>query len=284
MSWLDTIRVWLNGDGDRRQGPRFRPAVCVYYWTGEQTKPYRVRDIGPLGLFVETPDLWGAGTSMHVHLLQGSKLDDAATPNISLVAEVVRREPEGMGMTFLFQDTKERKRFDSYLAGLRATSESGHSLVEFALLLPLLFLLLVNAVNFGGFYFAWITMAGAARNGSQYASRAGATVSAPAPATSSQIYSLVTQDISALPNRSSLAVRVCSNNAGTITCNQTGTGTFTNPAADARPESSLYVMTWVDVKYTYVPLIPMFNFSHLGIHATIPPTTLHRQTVMRSLQ
>ncbi len=37
---------------------------------------------------------------------------------------------------------------------------AGQSLVEFALVLPLLFLLIVNAINFGGFFYAWITVAG----------------------------------------------------------------------------------------------------------------------------
>ncbi len=71
---------------------------------------------------------------------------------------------------------------------------------------------------------------------------------------------------------------------GTIACEQTGSGTFTNPTADTRAEASLYVMTWVDVKYTYQPLIPAFNFTRLGIRATLPTTTLHRQAVMRRLQ
>jgi len=73
-------------------------------------------------------------------------------------------------------------------------------------------------------------------------------------------------------------------NAGTITCTTSGTGTFTNPAADTRAEANLYVMAWVDVLYTYQPLIPLFNFSRLGVHATLPTTRIHRQSVMRMLQ
>jgi len=284
MDWLKTFRGLLFGTDERREGRRFRPAMAVYYWTGEHGKPYRVRDIGSTGLFVETEDRWGPGTSLHVHLLDGPDLTEVTVPTVSVLAEIVRSGPDGMGMTFLFENAKERKSFDAYLARLRPRGEAGHSLIEFALLLPLLFLVLVNAINFGGFFFAWITMANAARSGSQYASLAGATVSAPAPATSAQIYNVVTQDISALPNRSSLAVRVCTNTNGIVACEQTGSGSFTNPAADTRPEASLYVMTWVDVKYTYQPLIPAFNFANLGIHATLPPTTLHRQAVMRRLQ
>ncbi|HUQ92731.1 MAG TPA: TadE/TadG family type IV pilus assembly protein [Bryobacteraceae bacterium] len=161
---------------------------------------------------------------------------------------------------------------------------AGHSLVEFALILPLLLLLTINAVNFGAFFYAWITVANAARSASQYAVLSGAAVSSPKSPTSSQVYSLVAQDISSLRNTSSLAVRICTNKNGTISCNSTGSGTFSNPAADTRPEANLFVMAWVDVLYTYEPLIPAFNFPNLGVHATLPPTPIHRQSVMRMLQ
>jgi hypothetical protein len=188
-------------------------------------------------------------------------------------------------MTFLFDSTKEQREFDAYLAGIRrGSSQSGSSLVEFALLLPLMLLLVVNAVNFGAFFYDFITMTSAARSGSQYASLAGASVASPSPATSAQIYNLVTQDISALRNRASLVVRVCTNTNNTVACEQTGTGSFPNPPTDPRPEANLFVMAWVDVQYTYQPLVPLFDFPNLGIHATLPPISVRRQTVMRRLQ
>src|SRR4051794_26574796 len=45
---------------------------------------------------------------------------------------------------------------------------AGQSLVECALVIPLLLLLIVNVVNFGAFLYAWITVANAARTGAQY--------------------------------------------------------------------------------------------------------------------
>jgi Flp pilus assembly protein TadG len=156
--------------------------------------------------------------------------------------------------------------------------QNGQSLVEFALLVPFMFLFVVNVVNFGGFFFAWITVANAARAGAQYAVMGGASVLAPTPPTSAQISAVITQDISSLKNRASLVVRVCSNNNGTITPN-TCPGTI-----PADPEPATYVLTTIDVTYTYVPLIPLWNFSALGIRATLPPTTIHRQAVMRMIQ
>ena len=52
-------------------------------------------------------------------------------------------------------------------ARLASAMQTGQSLIEFALSLPFLLLLIVNTVNFGGYVFATITVASAARAGSQ---------------------------------------------------------------------------------------------------------------------
>ena len=159
------------------------------------------------------------------------------------------------------------------------TDARGQALVEFALLLPLVFLVIVNAVNFGGFLFAWITVANAARTGTQFFVMGGAAASAPASTTVAQVTALVTNDISSLLARSSLVVRACTNNNGTIACSGAGSSV---PPAD--PEPSTYVLATVDVTYTYQPFIPLWNFSQLNIHATLPARTIHRRGMMRVLQ
>jgi Flp pilus assembly protein TadG len=155
----------------------------------------------------------------------------------------------------------------------------GQALVEFALVIPLLFLLIINAVNFGSFIFAWITIANAARAGAQYWVLGSAAVATPASATASQVTTLVTNDIASLLGRSSLVVRVCKNNNTVVTC--TGTGSLAPPAD---PEPTTYILTTVDVTYTFQPPIPLWHFAALGISATLPPTTIHRRAVMRMLQ
>lgn len=155
----------------------------------------------------------------------------------------------------------------------------GQALVEFSLLFPLLFLLVVNTVNFGAFLFAWITIANASRTGSQYWVQGSASINTPSGASAAQVSAVVTQDISSLPNRSSLIVRVCKNNNSVVTCAGAGSNV---PPADPEPLS--YISTTTDVTYTWQPLIPLWNFASLGIYATLPPTTIHRRTVMRMLQ
>src|SRR5205809_6183093 len=148
------------------------------------------------------------------------------------------------------------------------TSTEGQALIEFALILPLLLVLIVNVVNFGAFFFAWITVANAARSGAQYMCLGGASVVSAGSGslkavTSTQIYNLVSADIYTLENRTSLVVRSCTKKSGVAAvCAQTGSGTFTDPAADTRPEAPFFVMGWVDVRYTYRPVIPGFSFPH----------------------
>ena len=169
------------------------------------------------------------------------------------------------------------------------TSERGQSLIEFALLLPLIFLLIVNVVNFGSYLYAAITVANAARAGAEYAMIGGAMASSPGSPTNAQVAAVVTNDIASLPNASSLQVRVCKSNNGVETCTcMVGTcpgmaGTPTDPE-NSGAAAALYVLAAVDASYTYQPLIPLWSFPGLGITATLPPTTIRRKGVMRMMQ
>jgi hypothetical protein len=165
------------------------------------------------------------------------------------------------------------------------TGRTGQALVEFALVIPLLFLLVVNVINFAGFFFAWITVANAARAGAQYAVMAGASVGAADEASAAQVYDLVTADMTTLLNRDSLVMRLCrEKDDPPCSTYPGGSGSFSDPPADTRPEANLYVRGWVDVQYNYEPFIPLYQFPGLGIYLTLPPATLHRQAVMRMIQ
>lgn len=162
----------------------------------------------------------------------------------------------------------------------RLAEHKGQALIEFILVLPIIFLLIVNLVNFGGFFYAWITVANAARAGANYAiegpssvSGPGATLSAP---TVAQITSVIQNDTSSLP--SAVSVNICQNKNGTVT---TQAGTCTSVPSD--PEPSVYTLTTVDVTYTYSPFIPVFSFPRLGVFLTIPPTTVVQRAEMRQI-
>jgi Flp pilus assembly protein TadG len=163
----------------------------------------------------------------------------------------------------------------------RLLRNQGQALIEYILALPMVFLLIVNVVNFGGFFYAFITVANAARAGADFAIMGGASVASGhiSLASASQISTLITTETTSLPNKASLSVNICQNNNTAVT---TLSGTCSSIALD--PEPASYVLTSIDVTYTYVPFIPLFSFPNLNIHATIPPTTIHRRAVMRSLQ
>jgi Flp pilus assembly protein TadG len=162
----------------------------------------------------------------------------------------------------------------------------GQALIEFALILPLLFLLIVNVINFGGMLFAWICVSNAARTGAQYYITAGATIGAPAPPAVTAVRALVLNDLHRLPNSATAQVCVSLSTSATVLCNS-GTVPAGAPPAAETPEGSppiTYVVGAVDVTYTYQPFIPLWSFPALRIRATLPPTAIHRQAVMRILQ
>jgi Flp pilus assembly protein TadG len=170
-------------------------------------------------------------------------------------------------------------------------SSSGQALIEFALILPVLFLLIVNVVNFGGMLYAWITLSNSARAGAQVMVVGGAYLTGPAYPDQATVRSFTLNDLQSLPNSSTLLkVTVCWRSPSSsalstppvLTCTGDQAGTV-SPPIDTGTEASYYIMGSVDVEYTYTPLIPLWDFPKLGIHATLPPTRIHRQAAMRLL-
>ncbi|HWC98100.1 MAG TPA: TadE/TadG family type IV pilus assembly protein [Candidatus Sulfopaludibacter sp.] len=162
---------------------------------------------------------------------------------------------------------------------------SGNALIEFALVIPLLFLLIANVVNFGGMLNAWITVTHAAKNGAQYLMMGGSTLGATS-ATKAQVAALVAADLKNLPNSATAGtVIVCTNNNGSISSTFTNAGgsaacsSVTGAINPSDPEPTLYIVGAVDVTYTYTPIVSLFTV--FGFTLTIPPTTIHRQCVMR---
>jgi hypothetical protein len=165
----------------------------------------------------------------------------------------------------------------------RLLGSQGQALIEYILVLPLVFLLIVNVVNFGGFFAAFIAVTNASRAGADYAILGGASAGNPVEGTATTINSLIAADISSLPNRASLVVNICQSINGGAGIPLPGSGsTCTSIPTD--PEPTSYVLTSIDVTYTYLPFIPLFSFPGLHIFATIPPATIHRRAVMRSIQ
>ena len=290
--FLARLKRWLfqKENSESRRTPRLaRPEVVVYYWDGSAPEGRRLRDINSGGAYIYTPERWYIGTIVRI-VLQGKRTttrdDGTVVPAVStsVPARVLRHGPDGVAVEFAFRDAQERQAFGKFLASIPVQpaapapaptgDREGQALVEFALMVPLVFLLVVNAVNFGGFIFAWITVANAARAGAQYMVRSTASPGAPTAPTSAAITGLVTNDITSLLNRSSLVVATCTN----------ATSSSNSCTTLSDPEAPNYTLATVDVTYTYVPFISAFTFSKLGISATLPATKVHRKAVMRMMQ
>ena len=219
------------------------------------------------------------------------------------------------------QRVKRRNAKYAMRKGVRGRKQAGQALVEFALMLPLMLILIANIVNFAGFFSAFVEVGNASRSagdytimgtvaysGSNAAGVAGPTLHAPSDnrsAGAQLVANMLGTDMLALTNRSSINVRlcelnpsnaaisnatcnVCNNSAGTgvMSCTS-GSGSFTtNPVPDnSTGEGASYTLTWVDVSYTYNPFIPLgFSFPSLGLGLTLPNNlVLHRQSVYRVL-
>ena len=195
-----------------------------------------------------------------------------------------------MGFNFMLQREDQRKalrRFVRSAAKLGAGgADRGQALVEFALTVPLLFLLIINTVNFGGWLYGWIAVANAARAGANYAAIGASSVDYPAEAAATDVVTLAQNETASLPlwTTSNPTVTVCQNYNGTVTLLRSTSACPAGVVAPPNdPEAPAYTSLAIDVSYIYTPFIPLFQFPSLGIYATLPPSTIHRRTVMRIL-
>ena len=160
----------------------------------------------------------------------------------------------------------------------------GQALIEFALGVPLVFLLILNLVNFGGFFYAWITVADAARAGANYAALGGVSAGDPTTPTLTQLTTMITNDLGSLPNSASATINACESIAGTTAIKFQTTPSAACPFTMSVTDPDGLSVVQVKVSYTYTPFFAAFSFPKMGVHLTIPPTTITQYATMRSLQ
>jgi len=194
--------------------------------------------------------------------------------------------------------------------------QSGQSLVETVLMLPLLLLLLLNSVNFGYFFLVTLNLTAAPRNGVEYGIMGFETPSAislpPAgpPSGPLTVGYLTQQDMTgALNNPTGASLQICSQSnldgrnsgvngtgvnqrANCTTCTGAtctgvgGGGAGIVPHAD--PEAPSFILNRVDVTYTFIPLIPgkpfnLFLMASPICNASGSSCTFHRFAEMRTM-
>jgi TadE-like protein len=188
-----------------------------------------------------------------------------------------------------------------------ARCSSGQALVETAILLPLLLMIIFNAVNFGYFFLVALNLAAAPRSGSEYSilgSQTPATLSLPS---GSAVNAVTVGDMTgAISSPLNTPVQVCGKVAGCgtppcltdigLTTQKAMCATFGNAAspafsaADSDPESPHFVLQRVDVQYHFNPIIPGTPFGMTLLASPVCSSsggtitcTFHRQVSMRAI-
>jgi Flp pilus assembly protein TadG len=167
--------------------------------------------------------------------------------------------------------------------------DSGQSLVETAIFLPILILLVAYAVDFGYFFIVAANLTSASRNAAEYSiqgfsSPAQSALPIAGPiTTNTSVAALAVGDLSSLAaSATTTSVEVCSKILGTtgnvVNCASYGpAGTVFTPATD--PEAPTFYLNRVDVTYTVQPPIPLSFFSV----SLLPSLKFHRQVSMRAM-
>lgn len=284
-----------------RAGRRYTtPRIVAYYWDRDGGAPeqHLLREISSTGVYVYAREMWCVGTIITLTLQREAvKVENgSAAPCLVTQGIVVRHTPDGAGIQFMLREEGERRALKQFMrsAGLNgspgrngfvaAGGTRGQALVELAMVVPLLFFLMVLAVNFGGWVYSWIEIGNAVRTAAEYASLGVSSAGDPATATGTTLVNLINADLAKLPNTSSSnpAVYICEND-GTNTIAITGTCPTGANAPVADPEEPTYVAVTVDITYTYTPFFLTFSIPRLGIGLPTIPSTIHRRAVMRIL-
>ncbi len=177
------------------------------------------------------------------------------------------------------------------------THDSGGSLIETALVMPLLLIMLLGAVDFGYFFLVAANLVTSAHNAVLYSTQGFSTPAqqqipvagtAGSLADTSEVAGVAAGDLSGLANFSTKTqVFVCSKSLGIVTlsngyrtkCQTYPSGTLSY-TPDVDPESlSGLLLHRVDVVYTVTPPVSMhlFNFN------IVPPVNFHWEVEMRAI-
>jgi hypothetical protein len=145
--------------------PKFPSTLSAWYWNGGTSIAAKVREISDSGGYLYTSELWYPGTILTTTFTfqRGSGKNGAkSADSLTLPCKVTGHEQDGMRVSFMCIGPEERKALRLFIervpcgeSPLPFRRERGRSLVEFGLIVQLVFLLIINAVNCGGFIYGW---------------------------------------------------------------------------------------------------------------------------------
>jgi hypothetical protein len=107
VTWISGLRRWM---AENRRATRVPdPLLSVWYSSAGVALNRPLENISASGAFVVTEDDWMPGTLIHLVLLRG------AENHFGIWAKVVRRDPRGLGVLFLFANARERRSLRQFL-------------------------------------------------------------------------------------------------------------------------------------------------------------------------
>jgi hypothetical protein len=177
-----------------------------------------------------------------------------------------------------------------------ARNNSGQALVETALILPLLLIIVLNAVNFAYLFLMALNITASSRSSTIYSVMGGSTpasIAYPQPgpptfdggqATGATVSDLAFQDLYGgvySPSTTNAGVQVCSSSVGILnggntnmktSCTNYGIGSFPSsqpdPEMNAGKTAPAFLLNRVDVAYQFSPPIPSVPFFNIIVLAT----------------
>lgn len=102
---------------ERRWGKRYpSPRLAVYYWNGGTPKPHGIKDISASGLYLITQEPLFPGAVLLL-TMQREDLDESSPDQwIAVHALVIRRDPDGIALSFVFPRKHDSRPWASDLA------------------------------------------------------------------------------------------------------------------------------------------------------------------------
>jgi hypothetical protein len=105
-TWLQRL---FSPDPNRRDSPRESlRGLVAYFYTGGTPEAQRVRDISQSGVYVCTAERWYLGTVVRMTLTD--RFEPTVERSITMNMAVVRCGEDGVGLKFLLQSSKDRRK------------------------------------------------------------------------------------------------------------------------------------------------------------------------------
>jgi hypothetical protein len=94
---------WLEYTSVPRAQRFVLPGLVAYHWSGGHAQALEVGDISKSGMFLLAPERWYPGTVLRVTLQRPGTPADSSAESLATLARVVRWNPEGVGLAFVFK-------------------------------------------------------------------------------------------------------------------------------------------------------------------------------------